>query len=43
MGEAGSRSTLCHPTEAVNLVAHAYARPLLRPGDEIVVSVLEHH
>ena len=30
-------------TEAVNLVAHAYARPLLRPGDEIVVSILEHH
>lgn len=30
-------------TEAINLVAHAYARPLLKPGDEIVVSVLEHH
>ena len=30
-------------TEAINLVAQAYARPLLRPGDEIVVSVLEHH
>ena len=30
-------------TEAINLVAHAYARPLLRPGDEIVVSILEHH
>jgi cysteine desulfurase / selenocysteine lyase len=30
-------------TEAINLVAHAYARPRLGPGDEIVVSVLEHH
>jgi cysteine desulfurase / selenocysteine lyase len=30
-------------TEAINLVAQAYARPLLQPGDEIVVSVLEHH
>ncbi len=30
-------------TEAVNLVANAYARPLLRRGDEIVVSVMEHH
>lgn len=30
-------------TEAINLVAHAYARPLLRPGDEILVSILEHH
>jgi cysteine desulfurase / selenocysteine lyase len=30
-------------TEAINLVAQAYARPRLRPGDEIVVSVLEHH
>jgi cysteine desulfurase / selenocysteine lyase len=30
-------------TEAINLVAQAYARPRLKPGDEIVVSVLEHH
>jgi cysteine desulfurase / selenocysteine lyase len=30
-------------TEAINLVANAYARPLLRPGDEIVLSILEHH
>jgi cysteine desulfurase/selenocysteine lyase len=30
-------------TEAINLVAQAYARPRLEPGDEIVVSVLEHH
>jgi cysteine desulfurase / selenocysteine lyase len=30
-------------TEAINLVAQAYARPILKAGDEIVVSVLEHH
>ncbi len=30
-------------TEAVNLVAQAHGRPRLRPGDEIVVSWLEHH
>jgi cysteine desulfurase/selenocysteine lyase len=30
-------------TEATNLVAQSYARRVLRPGDEIVVSVLEHH
>jgi cysteine desulfurase/selenocysteine lyase len=30
-------------TEAVNLVAQAYARPLLGPGDEILITALEHH
>lgn len=30
-------------TEAINLVAHAYGRHRLREGDEIVVSVAEHH
>jgi cysteine desulfurase/selenocysteine lyase len=30
-------------TEAVNLVAQAYLRPRLAPGDEIVVSEMEHH
>ncbi|MDE0021528.1 MAG: cysteine desulfurase [Candidatus Poribacteria bacterium] len=30
-------------TEAVNLAANAYARPRLKPGDEIVVSAMEHH
>jgi cysteine desulfurase / selenocysteine lyase len=30
-------------TEALNLVAQSYARAHLRPGDEIVVSELEHH
>ncbi len=30
-------------TEAINLVAQSYARPKLAPGDEILVSGLEHH
>ncbi len=30
-------------TEAINLVAHSFARPRLRPGDEILISWLEHH
>jgi len=30
-------------TEAINLVAQSHARPQLGPGDEIVVSRLEHH
>ncbi|WP_239493525.1 cysteine desulfurase [Luteitalea sp. TBR-22] len=30
-------------TEAINLVAHAYARPRLQPGDEILVTRMEHH
>lgn len=30
-------------TEAINLVANAYVKPLLEPGDEIIVSILEHH
>jgi len=30
-------------TEAINLVAQAYARPRLGPGDEILITALEHH
>jgi cysteine desulfurase/selenocysteine lyase len=30
-------------TEGINLVAQAYARPRLGPGDEILISALEHH
>ncbi len=30
-------------TEGINLVANAYVKPLLQPGDEIIVSILEHH
>jgi cysteine desulfurase/selenocysteine lyase len=30
-------------TEAINLVAQSYGRPRLRPGDEVLISHLEHH
>jgi cysteine desulfurase/selenocysteine lyase len=30
-------------TEGINLVAQAYARPRLGPGDEILITALEHH
>lgn len=30
-------------TEAINLVAASFAAPLIAPGDEIVLSVMEHH
>lgn len=30
-------------TEAINLVAHAWARRNLKPGDEILLSRMEHH
>jgi cysteine desulfurase/selenocysteine lyase len=30
-------------TEAINLVTNAWGRKFLRPGDEIVLSVMEHH
>ena len=30
-------------TEAINLVAQSYARPLLRAGDEILLTQMEHH
>ena len=30
-------------TEAINLVAYSWARRNLRPGDEILVSLMEHH
>lgn len=30
-------------TEAINLVAHSYALQTLKPGDEILLSVMEHH
>ncbi|MBI4517733.1 MAG: cysteine desulfurase [Deltaproteobacteria bacterium] len=34
---------VCGTTEALNLVAHSFARPRLQPGDEVIVSVMEHH
>jgi cysteine desulfurase/selenocysteine lyase len=30
-------------TEGINLVAQAYVKPRLSPGDEIILTVLEHH
>lgn len=30
-------------TESINLVAHSYGRKFLKPGDEVIVSVMEHH
>ena len=30
-------------TEAINLVAQSYVKRLLRPGDEILITALEHH
>ena len=30
-------------TEAINLVAHSWLRPRLQPGDQILVSRMEHH
>jgi len=30
-------------TEGINMVAYGWAAPRLRPGDEIVLSVMEHH
>ena len=30
-------------TEAINLVAQSYGRPSLKPGDEILITHLEHH
>ena len=30
-------------TQAINLVAYSYLLPQLRPGDEIVVTTMEHH
>jgi cysteine desulfurase / selenocysteine lyase len=30
-------------TEGINLVAHSYGRRVVGPGDEVVISALEHH
>jgi len=30
-------------TEGVNLVARSFVKPLLNPGDEIILTILEHH
>jgi cysteine desulfurase/selenocysteine lyase len=30
-------------TEGINLVAHSFVKPALRPGDEVLISAMEHH
>jgi cysteine desulfurase/selenocysteine lyase len=30
-------------TEGINLVAHSFVRPALQPGDEVLISAMEHH
>lgn len=30
-------------TEAINLVAQSYVRPFIQPGDEILITYMEHH
>jgi cysteine desulfurase/selenocysteine lyase len=30
-------------TEAINLVAHGFGRKVLQPGDEVIISAMEHH
>lgn len=30
-------------TESINLVAHSYCRPALSPGDEVLITAMEHH
>ncbi|MBO6009083.1 MAG: cysteine desulfurase, partial [Ruminobacter sp.] len=34
---------VCGTTEGINLVANSFVLPQLKPGDEIIVSILEHH
>jgi len=45
IGAAGPREVIFtrNTTESINLVAHAWARKFLRPGDEVVISEIEHH
>ena len=43
---AGSRDEIVFTsgtTQAINLVAYSYALPRLKPGDEILVTTMEHH
>jgi cysteine desulfurase / selenocysteine lyase len=45
LGAAESREIVFtrNATEAINLVAHSFARPRLGPGDEILITAMEHH
>ena len=42
-GSAGQIVFTRGSTDGINLVAQGWARPRLRPGDELVVTELEHH
>lgn len=45
VGAAGPQNIIFtrNTTEAINLVAYAWARARLRPGDEILLTPMEHH
>src|SRR5262249_26236493 len=45
LGAATSREIIFvrGTTEGINLVAQAYGRKFLKPGDEIILTTLEHH
>jgi len=43
---AGSREEIVftkNATEAINLVAHSYGRGVMRPGQAVLISAMEHH
>ncbi|WP_158802236.1 MULTISPECIES: aminotransferase class V-fold PLP-dependent enzyme [unclassified Acidisoma] len=43
---AGSRNEIVftrNSTEAINLVAHSYGRGVMKPGEAVVISEMEHH
>lgn len=44
-GEKDARDVVfCRNTsEALNLIAHSYAPDVLRPGDEVCITIMEHH
>ncbi len=45
LGAADSREIVFTrgTTESINLVAHSFVRPRLEPGDEVLISAMEHH
>ena len=42
-GDASSIVFVRGTTEGINLVAQSYVKPLISPGDEIILTILEHH
>lgn len=44
LGAAAQETVLLRgTTEAINLVAQSFVRPRLRPGDEVLITQMEHH